>query len=133
MTNKYNVLVNYLGDSESKIVVKKKGDVSISHSRPVYFYNMDSDMINDLRVLRRMLIEIKIGAKPDGAYKIYNLDDYNREKERLNDTRVEYDRRGHEAVSNDEVSNILKSGTSGPIEEPNKATRKRTTKKTTKK
>lgn len=116
MNNKYNVLVNYLGDNEFKFIINRIGEVSISRNRPIYIYNADVDTINNLRVLRRLLVEIKIGAKPDGAYKVYNLDDYNREKARLNDTRVEYDRRGFDTISNNEVNSILSSGTNGPIQ-----------------
>ena len=148
MENKYNVLINYLGEGEFKFIVKKIGEVSITRHRPVYIYNADVDTINNLRTLRRLLIEITIGAKPSGAYKIYNLDEINREKDRLFDNRVSADRRGYESVSNNEVKSILSSGTNGPImeetvevkepvkeeiktEEPKKEVKKTTTKKST--
>ena len=132
MNSKYNVLINYLGDGEFKFSIKKVGEVSISKSKPVYIYNADVETINNLRTLRRMLIEIVIGGKPTGAYKIYNLDEINKENDRLHDTRVEMDRRGHAVVvSNSEISSILSSGTSGPIVEEPVATQKTVAKKTT--
>ena len=63
-----------------------------------------------------MLIEITIGGKPTGAYKIFNLDDFNRERDMYNDRRIVMDRRGVETVSNNDISSILKSGSNGPIE-----------------
>lgn len=143
MDSKYNVFVSYRGDNEFKFTIKKIGEVSISRTKPIFIYNADIDVVNNLRTLKRMLIDIIIGAKPTGAYKIYDLDTINKEKERLMDSRVVADRRGYEAVSNNEVKSILSSGTSGPIideevkpvitEEPKKEEKKTTTKKVTKK
>lgn len=116
MNSRYNVLINYLGENTFKFVLKKVGEISISKDKPVYVYGADIETINHLRTLRRMLIEIKIGAKPEGAYKIYNMENIDREKERLKDTRVEYDRRGYETVSSNDIKSILSSGTNGPIE-----------------
>lgn len=138
--NTYNVLIKYLGEGEFKFAVKKIGEVSISKDKPVYIYNADVDVINGLRTLRRMLIEITIGAKPNGAFKVYNLEEIDKRNETLKDSRVVADRRGYEAVSGDEVKNILSSGTNGPIieETPKKEVEqeketKKTSKKTTKK
>lgn len=149
MDSKYNVLVNYLGDGEFKFQVRKIGEVSITKDKPVYLYNADVETINNLRVLKRMLIEIVIGAKPNGAYKVYNLDDYNREQALYNNKNVIADRRGVETVSNNDIKSILSSGSNGPIldEEPKiipiveetkkvekpKTTSKKSTSKTTKK
>jgi len=135
MDSKYNVLINYKGEGEFKFTVKKVGEVSITKDKPVFLYNADVDTIDNLRQLRRMLIEIAIGAKPNGAYKILDLDDYNREASLLNDKRYVIDRRGTEAISNNEVKSILSSGSNGPIEldEPKKESSKTTKKKSTKK
>ena len=116
MNSKYNVLVNYLGDGEFKFSVKRIGEVSISKERPVFIYNADVEVINSLRTLKRMLIDITIGGKPTGAYKVFNLDDFNKERDMYNDRRVVMDRRGVETVSNNDISSILKSGSNGPIE-----------------
>ena len=116
MNGKYNVLINYLGDGDFKFTVKKIGEVVISKTRPVYIYNADVDVINSLRTLRRMLIEIVIGAKPTGAYKIYNMEDYDKPRDFLNDYRVVMDRRGYEVVTNNDIKSILSSGSNGPIE-----------------
>lgn len=142
MNSKYNVLINYLGDGEFKFTIKKIGEIGITKDRPVYIYNADIETINNLRTLRRMLIEITIGGKPAGAYKIYNLDDYNKEKDMLYDRRIIVDRRGTGVVSNNEINSILSSGTNGPIvedvapvktEEVKTTSTKKTTKKSTSK
>ncbi len=117
MDSKYNVLINYLGEGDFKFIIKKIGEVTITRFKPIYLYNADVDTINSLRQLRRMLIEITIGAKPEGAFKVYNLDNYNREIDYLKDPRLVADKRGFEAVTDNEVKSILSSGTNGPIVE----------------
>lgn len=116
MNSKYNVLINYKGEGEFKFIVKKIGEVSITKDKPVYIYNADVDMINNLRQLRRMLIEITIGAKPTGAFKILNTEDYEKKVTFVKANIPNLDRRGTEAVSNNEVKSILSSGSNGPIE-----------------
>lgn len=114
MNNKYNILITYSGDDEFRFMIKRIGEVSITRTRPVYIYNADVDTINNLRLLRRMLIEIKIGAKPEGAYKIYNLDDYNR-KEKVLHRDINLAKPSEDILSNAEVKSILKNH--GPIVE----------------
>ena len=115
MTNKYNVLVNYNGDGDFKFAINGLGEVSISKDKPIYIQNATLNTIEGLRVLRRMLIEIKIGVKPDGAYKIYNLEEVKSAKEKTAKSKFDFDRRGTETVSTNEISSILKSGNNGPI------------------
>ena len=147
MNNKYNVLITYAGDGDFKFVVKKIGEVEISRTKPIYIYNADIDVINSLRVLKRMLINIAIGAKPTGAYKIYNMNDFDAQA-KLNQT-VAMPSNVQNTISNTDISSILSSGTNGPIEievaevvdakteevvaKPKKTTAKKTTKKSTKK
>lgn len=117
MNNKYNVMITYQGAGTFKFSIRKIGEVEIEKGRPVYIYNADVDTINNLRALRRMLIDIKIGAKPTGAFRIFNMDDYVSAK-----TAQVRDRVGNnykaEPISNAEISSILKSGNS-PVEEIN--------------
>lgn len=115
MNSKYNVLINYKGEGEFKFIIKKVGEVSITRDKSVYLYNADVETINNLRQLRRMLIEITIGAKPAGAYKILNLEDYEKD---VTVTRNSKFMRSNptETVSNNEVKSILSSGSNGPIE-----------------
>jgi hypothetical protein len=95
-----------------------------------------------------MLIEITIGGKPTGAYKIYNLDEYTNEKNTLlTSSTASVDKRGVTIVTNNDVSSILKSGSNGPIEveeipkiietnvntDTKKSTKKSISKKTSKK
>ena len=128
MNNKYNVMITYSGEGSLRFKVRKIGEIEISAGKPVYIYNADVDMINNLRELRKILISINIGAKPTGAYRVYNLDDYvmaqtvvgaktNRIVEK-------------EPLSNDEISSILSSGATPEVIEEVKKETKTATKKT---
>lgn len=139
--NKYNVMITYAGEGNFKFTLRKIGEVEITNTRPIYIYNADVDTINNLRALRGMLISIKIGAKPTGAFRIYNMDDYISAKTAQVREHVAANYR--EPVSNAEISSILKAG-STPEQElvttikedkvpAKKTTKKETTKKTTKK
>lgn len=104
MTNKYNVMVTYAGEGNFTFKLRKIGDVEISASKPVYIYNADVDTINNLRVLKRLLINIHIGAKPTGAFRVFNMDDYEipQNVQIRQNTKVV-----KEPISNSEISNIL--------------------------
>lgn len=139
--NKYNVMITYAGEGSFKFTLRKIGEVEIMNTRPIYIYNADVDTINNLRALRGMLISIKIGAKPTGAFRIYNMDDYVSAK--TVQVREQVAANYKEPVSNAEISSILKAG-STPEQElvttvkedkvpAKKTTKKETTKKTTKK
>lgn len=116
MNSKYNVLINYKGEGEFKFIIKKVGEVSITRDKSVYLYNADVETINNLRQLRRMLIEITIGAKPAGAYKVLNLEDYEKNVTVTKNSSFFKGNSSVEAVSNNEVKSILSSGSNGPIE-----------------
>lgn len=114
MNNKYDVLVTYAGDGDFKFQVRKIGEIEISSTKPVFIYNADVDTINNLRVLKRLLININIGAKPTGAFRVFNMDDYDIPKNVQIKNHVESNYK--EPISNVDITNILKSGsTSGPI------------------
>lgn len=115
MNNKYNVLVTYRGDGTFKFKVKRIGEVSISSTKPIYIYNADTDIISDLRQLKRLLVDLSIGAKPNGAYRTYNIEEPTTlEKIQANKKNVV----SQYTMSNNDISSILSNGTSGPIEEP---------------
>lgn len=139
--NKYNVMITYAGEGSFKFTLRKIGEVEIMNTRPIYIYNADVDTINNLRALRGMLISIKIGAKPTGAFRIYNMDDYVSAK--TTQVREHVAANYKEPVSNAEISSILKAG-STPEQElvttvkedkvpAKKTVKKETAKKTTKK
>lgn len=144
MNNKYNVMINYTGEGTFKFVLRKIGEVEISAAKPIYIYNADVDMINNLRALRKLRINIQIGVKPAGAFKIFNLDDYVSAKTAQIREHVT-DKYTAEPVSNAELSSILKGGSNPepvttvedkavkPEKKPaeKKTTAKKTTKKTT--
>lgn len=112
--NSYNILINYKGDGDFKFIIKRIGEVTITKQRPIYIYNATVEVINDLRTLRRLLLEVTIGAKPTGAYKVYDYNDYTDmpkafvgRKPNLKNT---------EPMSNSDISAILKGGSK--VEEP---------------
>ena len=103
MENKYNIMITYKGDGDFRFTVKRIGEVTITKTKPVYIYNVDANVINNLRELRRLLLEITIGAKPDGAFKVYNFDDYVDLRRPMTHKVKESD-----ALSNSDISAILK-------------------------
>ena len=143
MTPKYNILITYDGDGDFKFRIRKIGDVTITRTQPIYIYNATMDVINDMRQLKRMLVNTTIGAKPTGAYKISNYDEYLA----VTSGSVRPEVKRVTEVTNEDISNILKGRSAGPIEEepvkteeqkeekktPAKTTKKRATKKTSKK
>lgn len=138
--NKYNVMITYAGEGSFKFTLRKIGEVEIMNTRPIYIYNADVDTINNLRALRSMLISIKIGAKPTGAFRIYNMDDYVSAK--TVQVREHVAANYREPVSNAEISSILKAGSTPEQEpvitvkedkvKPEKEVKKETTKRTRK-
>ena len=113
MENKYNIMITYKGDGDFKFVVKRIGEITITKTKPVYIYNVDANVINSLRDLRRLLLEVTIGAKPEGAYKVYNFDDYV-------DARRIFSRKvadNTETLSNADISSILKGATEPEVVE----------------
>lgn len=141
--NKYNILITYRGDGDFKFVVKKIGEVSISKGKPVYIYNVDAGVINDLRTMKRLLLDVSIGSKPDGAYKIYNFDNYTSMPKAVPGQRPNLV--NAEPISNNEISQILRGGSTPepevvpevkpvkeePKEEPKEESKPKATKKTT--
>lgn len=103
MENKYNIMITYGGDGDFRFTVKRIGEITITKTKPVYIYNVDANVINNLRELRRLLLEITIGAKPDGAFKVYNFDDYADIRRPMTNKIKESD-----ALSNSDISSILK-------------------------
>ena len=148
MNNKYNVMITYAGEGSFKFTLRKIGEVEITSSKPIYIYNADVDTINNLRALRMMLISITIGAKPTGAFRVYNMDDYVSAKTAQIREHVAENYR--EPVSNSEISSILKGGSTPEqvpvttetkdkevdkkeVDKTKKTAAKKTTKKTIKK
>lgn len=71
--NLYNVLITYSGEGAFKFYISGIGEVEITSWRPIFLYNASVQVINDLRLLKRSLISIKINGSPDGAYKVFDL------------------------------------------------------------
>ncbi|MBO7615043.1 MAG: hypothetical protein J6T15_05045 [Bacilli bacterium] len=112
MEDKYNILITYSGDGDFKFIVRRIGEIIISKTRPVYIYNVTADVVNDLRPLRRLLLNVSIGSKPDGAYKVYDFDNYTNMPKAFVGQRPNFVE--HAPITNAEISSILKSGTKGP-------------------
>lgn len=139
MEDKYNILITYSGDGDFKFMVRRIGEVIISRNKPVYIYNAPANVINELRILRRLLLNVIIGAKPAGAYKVYDYNDYTEMPRAIAGMRPNLAKA--EPISNGEIASILKGGNKPAepekVEEPKKEEAKeekpKTTKKSTKK
>lgn len=106
--NLYNVMVYYNGEGTTNIFLPVVGDVNLVNGRPLYLKNCGFNVIEALRQFRMMMVDFKIGAKQDGAYRIIDYNDL--------DVPVRTNRRVvKEKVSNADISSVLSAGTNGPI------------------
>lgn len=107
----YNVMVYYKGEGSTNIYLPCAGDTNIISGRPLYLRNCTYSVIEALRQFRDMMIDFKIGAKQDGAYRIIDFEDLDipirSPKNKVSSKK--------EAVSESEISSIISSGQSGPI------------------
>ena len=71
--NLYNVLITYSGEGAFKFYLAGVGEVEITPWKPIFLYNASVKVINDLRMLKRSLVNIKINGSPEGAFKIFDL------------------------------------------------------------
>lgn len=108
--NLYNVMVTYDGEGETNIYIPGLGDTRIVNGRPLYLKNASFHVIEALRQFRRMQISIKIDAGQKGAFRIVDLGQFSKPVRKEVPVREE-----KTAVSDSDISSILKAGTSGPI------------------
>ena len=113
MENKYNIMISYAGDGDFKFNVRRIGEILISRGKPVYIYNVTFDVINDLRTFKRLLLNVNIGAKPNGAFRIYDYDNYTNMPKAVVGVKPNVVEK--EPVSESEISSILKGGSVAPI------------------
>lgn len=106
--NLYNVMVHYEGEGSTNIFIPGLGDTTITYGRPIYLKNASFNVIEALRQFRMMMVRIDIGAKQVGAYRIIDMSNT------VNNTIVKT-RPVEEKVSESDISNVLSSGTQGPI------------------
>lgn len=109
--NLYNVMVNYTGEGETNIYIPSIGDTRITNGRPLYLKNASFNVIEALRQFRTMGIVLNIGVTAKGAFKIIDFNELSY-KSRTNRVPVQEVK---QAVSNEDISSILKAGASGPI------------------
>ena len=106
----YNVMVYYNGEGSTNIFVPGVGDTSITNGRPIYFKNASFNVIEALRQFRKMGIDLKINANQLGAFRIIDLAGVTHIKQlRPVEQVVET------GVTQSDITNVLSSGSSGPI------------------
>lgn len=106
----YNVMVYYEGEGSTNIFIPGVGDTTITYGRPLYLKNASFNVIEALRQFRMMMVTIKINAKQEGAFRIIDLTNtvnHNIMSRRPVEEKV--------SVSESDISNVLSSGTQGPI------------------
>lgn len=143
--NLYNVLITYSGEGAFKFYIAGIGEVEITPRRPIFLYNAGVQVINDLRLLKRSLVNIKINGSPEGAYKIFDLANIRSKVDRnagsvsqkpnIEEIKNELREEIKEEVKK-EVEEELKAEVKAPIEEVKTDAKKEKTetpKKTTKK
>lgn len=139
--NLYNVLITYSGEGAFKFYIAGIGEVEITPRRPIFLYNASVKVINDLRLLKRSLINLKINASPEGAYKVFDLANIKgkvdrntgsvSQKPNIEEIKEELRNEIKEDVKKEFEEELKKEAGEKPVEKP-KATKK-TSKKSSKK
>ena len=113
--NLYNIMVYYKGEGTTNIFIPGIGDTVVSEGRPIYLKNANFNVLEAIRSFRNMGIDIKINVDSLGAFRTIDLG------ESRNPVNVIKESRPVEKVDADDIQNVLKSGSKGPIildEEP---------------
>lgn len=70
---RYNIRISFKGDSSLKFNLGVIGEVIIYAGRDIYVQNISANLIESLRSLKQLGLDITIGGKSDGCYKTYDI------------------------------------------------------------
>lgn len=77
MENSYNARVSFKGEGNFTFVLPKYGEITIYAGKDLYIKGLSVSGVEALRELRPLLLEHKLNAKPDGCYKVIDLNSIN--------------------------------------------------------
>ena len=70
----YNAKVSFKGEGSFDFILPNYGEVQIFAGRDIYIKGLTQEGVEALRGLRPLLLEHKLNAKPDGCYKVIELE-----------------------------------------------------------
>ena len=73
MENSYNARVSFKGEGNFTFVLPRYGEITIYAGKDLYIKGLSVSGVEALRELRPLLLEHKLNAKPDGCYKVIDL------------------------------------------------------------
>lgn len=109
----YNAMIYFTGEGYINVFLPKVGETVIYAGRPIYLKNMSFDVLNSIRSLRPLRIDLKITNSSKGAYQTIDFSSYTNLKEQIKNTVTSQPKLA--PVSNEELSSIFSKGTKGPI------------------
>lgn len=72
--NTYNARVSFSGEGSFDFTLPNYGEVKIYAGKDLYLKGLTQSGVEALRMLRPVLLEHKLNAKPDGCYKVIDLE-----------------------------------------------------------
>lgn len=73
---RYNIRISFSGEDSLKFVLGVVGEIIIYAGKDIYVEGVTASLIESLRSLRQLGLNIVIGGKADGCYKSYNMANY---------------------------------------------------------
>lgn len=110
--NTYNAKVSFKGEGSFDFTLPNYGEVKIYAGKDLYVKGLTQQGVEALRELRPLLLEHKLNAKPDGCYKVIDLEIH---KPFEVQSRMEYNYRP--VQNNATIADLKSELKSGPISE----------------
>lgn len=115
MENTYNAKLIFKGEGSFTFTLPNYGDLTIYNGRDIYVKGLSVNGVETLRQLRALMLDHILNAKPDGCYKVIDL------QENVKPTLSKFERAYKEpkASISDLKAELIKSEGPIPVEETN--------------
>lgn len=80
MASSYNAKLSFKGDGNFTFTLPRYGELTIYAGRDIYIKGLDVNGVELLRQLRPLMLEHQLNAKPDGCYKVIEINGFKEEK-----------------------------------------------------
>lgn len=74
MEKLYNARLSYKGEGNFTFTLSKYGELTIYAGKDIFVKGMSTNMVETLRQLRALKLEHQLNAKPDGCYRVIDLE-----------------------------------------------------------